>query len=78
VKLVSKDIPANEGLKAIFPTLFSKPMNYLELKEDPSGESLASAKPIKIAVVLSGGQAAGGHNVIMGVFDMIKQMHPES
>jgi 6-phosphofructokinase len=28
--------------------------------------------------VLSGGQAAGGHNVIMGVFDMIKKMHPES
>ena len=31
-----------------------------------------------MAVVLSGGQAAGGHNVIMGVFDMIKKMHPES
>jgi 6-phosphofructokinase len=28
--------------------------------------------------VLSGGQAAGGHNVIMGVFDMIKKMNPES
>ncbi len=31
-----------------------------------------------MGLVLSGGQAAGGHNVIMGVFDMIKQMHPES
>ena len=28
--------------------------------------------------MLSGGQAAGGHNVIMGVFDMIKKMHPDS
>ena len=28
--------------------------------------------------MLSGGQAAGGHNVIMGVFDMIKKIHPES
>lgn len=29
-------------------------------------------------MVLSGGQAAGGHNVIMGVYDMIKKMHPDS
>jgi pyrophosphate--fructose-6-phosphate 1-phosphotransferase len=28
--------------------------------------------------VLSGGQAAGGHNVIMGIFDMLKKMNPES
>jgi len=27
---------------------------------------------------LSGGQAAGGHNVIMGVFDMIKKVNSES
>lgn len=28
--------------------------------------------------MLSGGQAAGGHNVVMGLFDMIKKLHPES
>ena len=28
--------------------------------------------------MLSGGQAAGGHNVIMGLFDMAKNLHPES
>ncbi len=28
--------------------------------------------------MLSGGQAAGGHNVIMGIFDMVKKMHPDS
>ena len=27
---------------------------------------------------MSGGQAAGGHNVVMGLFDMIKKMHPDS
>jgi len=27
---------------------------------------------------LSGGQAAGGHNVIMGIFDMAKKLHPDS
>lgn len=33
---------------------------------------------MKLGCVLSGGQAAGGHNVIMGLFDMIKKLHPES
>jgi|688.fasta_scaffold86252_1 hypothetical protein len=33
---------------------------------------------LQIGCVLSGGQAAGGHNVIMGLFDMIKSLHPES
>jgi 6-phosphofructokinase len=28
--------------------------------------------------VLSGGQAAGGHNVIMGIFDMVKKMNADS
>ena len=28
--------------------------------------------------MLSGGQAAGGHNVIMGIFDMLKKMNSES
>lgn len=28
--------------------------------------------------MLSGGQAAGGHNVIMGLFDMAKKLHPDS
>jgi len=33
---------------------------------------------MQIGLVLSGGQAAGGHNVIMGIFDMVKKMHPDS
>ena len=27
---------------------------------------------------MSGGQAAGGHNVVMGLFDMVRKLHPES
>lgn len=29
-------------------------------------------------MVLSGGQAAGGHNVIMGIYKMAKMLHPDS
>jgi len=31
-----------------------------------------------VGVILSGGQAPGGHNVIAGIFDGIKQGHPDS
>jgi pyrophosphate--fructose-6-phosphate 1-phosphotransferase len=34
--------------------------------------------PLRVGVVLSGGQAAGGHNVIAGLFDAINLYHPSS
>jgi pyrophosphate--fructose-6-phosphate 1-phosphotransferase len=34
--------------------------------------------PKRVGILLSGGQAAGGHNVIVGVFDALMQLHPES
>ena len=34
--------------------------------------------PMTVGVILSGGQAPGGHNVIAGLFDGIKDLHPES
>lgn len=37
-----------------------------------------SSIPLKVGVVLSGGQAAGGHNVISGIFDAIKTLNSES
>jgi pyrophosphate--fructose-6-phosphate 1-phosphotransferase len=35
-------------------------------------------RPLRVGVVLSGGQAPGGHNVITGVFDYAKRLHPDS
>jgi len=34
--------------------------------------------PLKVGVVLSGGQASGGHNVITALLDTLQQFHPES
>lgn len=82
-----------EGLTPLFPTLIGKGMKYLELRLDDSGTVTKLDKPIKVSIlvnsyliyikkqlgcVLSGGQAAGGHNVIMGIFDMAKKLHPDS
>ena len=38
----------------------------------------AAAKAVNVAVILSGGQAPGGHNVIAGLFDGIKSLNPAS
>jgi len=53
-------------------------MKYYEMKQDDNGKVIKSDVPLKIGCVLSGGQAAGGHNVIMGMFDMVKKIHPDS
>jgi diphosphate-dependent phosphofructokinase len=35
-------------------------------------------RPLCVGVLFSGGQAAGGHNVIAGIFDGLRQIHPDS
>lgn len=39
---------------------------------------VAIHQPKRVGVVLSGGQAAGGHNVIAGLYDALKKLHPDS
>ncbi|MEI6219504.1 MAG: diphosphate--fructose-6-phosphate 1-phosphotransferase, partial [bacterium] len=38
----------------------------------------AAPQPMKVGVLLSGGQAPGGHNIISGLFDALKKHHPDS
>lgn len=44
---------------------------------EKDGDSLA-ARPLKVGVVFSGGQAPGGHNVICGLFDALKEIHKDA
>ncbi len=54
-------------------------MDFVELKPDmEKGQALTKSSPLKIGCVLSGGQAPGGHNVISGLYDMVKKIHPDS
>jgi diphosphate--fructose-6-phosphate 1-phosphotransferase len=48
-----------------------------KLTFEASSEAV-EAKPLNAGVILSGGQAPGGHNVIAGIFDGIKKIHPDS
>ncbi|GKT19185.1 diphosphate--fructose-6-phosphate 1-phosphotransferase, partial [Aduncisulcus paluster] len=56
-----------------FPKTYGQPV----IKVSKSDKSLES-KPFRIGCCLSGGPAAGGHNVIIGLYDKLKQIHKES
>ncbi len=60
-------------VRKAFPHTYGRPGVTLK-----SGSSVGNATPLRVGVVLSGGQASGGHNVIVGVFDFIKRISPES
>ncbi|RLM92477.1 pyrophosphate--fructose 6-phosphate 1-phosphotransferase subunit beta [Panicum miliaceum] len=52
-----------DEIAKLFPNLFWQPSAALV----PAKEAV-EGKPLKVGVVLSGGQAPGGHNVICGIF----------
>lgn len=69
----TKPVADQEKIKALFPNTYGLPIITFEdkLSNTPS-------KQINVGVVLSGGQAPGGHNVIAGLFDGIKSLHKNS
>ncbi|KAF8775957.1 hypothetical protein HU200_004092 [Digitaria exilis] len=56
-----------DEIAKLFPNLFGQPSAALV----PAKEAV-EGKPLKVGVVLSGGQAPGGHNVICGIFDFLQ------
>ncbi|CAN4078416.1 unnamed protein product [Withania somnifera] len=60
-----------EEIAKLFPSLYGQPS--VSLVPDDSGD-VSMNQSLKIGVVLSGGQAPGGHNVISGIFDYL-QIH---
>lgn len=64
------DADQNE-LRELFPLTFGAPIARFT-----EGNNTAIARPWKIGVVLSGGQAPGGHNVIAGIFDAMNKADP--
>ncbi|MBS0622856.1 MAG: 6-phosphofructokinase, partial [Verrucomicrobia bacterium] len=62
-----------ERLKALLPSFYGQPQIYLK-----RGAKKGEFPPLRIGVVLSGGQAPGGHNVIAGLCDGVKSLNPKS
>ena len=56
-----------DKIKALFPNTYGKPEITFE-----KGSNTSPAKRQVVGVILSGGQAPGGHNVISGLYDALK------
>ena len=68
----TQSVGNQEEIKALFPNTYGMP-----LVEFVPGDEAVSKK-MNVGVILSGGQAPGGHNVITGLFDAIKKLNPEN
>ncbi len=69
----TQSVADQEAIKALFPNTYGLPEIRFEKNSAP-----APGKPVNVGVILSGGQAPGGHNVICGIFDGIKKIHRDS
>jgi pyrophosphate--fructose-6-phosphate 1-phosphotransferase len=62
-----------DEIKRLFPNTYGQPVAKMV-----EGDGGLKTAPMHVGVVLSGGQAAGGHNVICGLFDALKAANPDS
>lgn len=70
----TQSVADQNEIKTLFPNTYGMPIITFE----PSNEGSNVSKPINVGVILSGGQAPGGHNVISGIFDGIKKLNKDS
>lgn len=68
----TQSVDNQEEIKALFPNTYGLPVIEFE-----AGEKKEYA-PMNVGVILSGGQAPGGHNVISGIFDGVKSLNPDN
>jgi pyrophosphate--fructose-6-phosphate 1-phosphotransferase len=69
----TKAISDEAALKELFKNTYGKPIAHFVKGKNPAVKEL-----IRVGVILSGGQAPGGHNVIAGLYDGIKAGNPDS
>ncbi len=67
----TQSVADQEEVKKLFPNTYGMPY----LKFEPTKGEMANTA-MNVGVILSGGQAPGGHNVISGLFDGIKKLNP--
>ncbi len=68
----TQSVGNQDEIKALFPNTYGMPVITFE-----PGEAVACPS-FNVGVILSGGQAPGGHNVISGLFDGVKALNPEN
>lgn len=69
----TKAVRDEEQIKELFKNTYGKPIITFK-----STSNKISSEVKNVGVILSGGQAPGGHNVIAGLYDALKQANPEN
>ena len=69
----TSSVADQEKIKALFPNTYGKKEITFE-----KGVNTSAAKKQVVGVILSGGQAPGGHNVVCGLYDALKATNSEN
>ena len=69
----TQSVADQEKIQALFPNTYGK--NEITFQK---GKNTSPAKKQVVGVILSGGQAPGGHNVVCGLYDALKATNPEN
>lgn len=69
----TESVADSDDIKVIFPNSYGKSIATFK-----PGSTSISNEPVNVGVILSGGQAPGGHNVIAGIFDALKNANPNN
>ena len=70
----TQSVADQEEIQRLFPNTYGLPIVEFETDENPKRVE----EPFNVGIILSGGQAPGGHNVVSGIFDGIKSLNKES
>ena len=69
----TQSVADQDKIKALFPNTYGKKEITFQ-----KGQNTSVAKKQTVGVILSGGQAPGGHNVICGLYDALKATNAEN
>ena len=69
----TQSVADQEKIQALFPNTYGK--NEITFQK---GQNTSEAKKLVVGVILSGGQAPGGHNVVCGLYDALKKLNPDN
>ena len=69
----TQSVADQEKIQALFPNTYGK--NEITFQK---GQNTSETKKLVVGVILSGGQAPGGHNVVCGLYDALKATNPDN
>ncbi|MBD5189921.1 MAG: diphosphate--fructose-6-phosphate 1-phosphotransferase [Bacteroidales bacterium] len=70
----TQSVADQEEIASLFPHTYGMPIVQFENEENPERVE----EPFNVGIILSGGQAPGGHNVVSGIFDGLKMLNKEN